>query len=153
MNSKKYILAIDQSTSASKVILFNKKAELVHRVSIPHQQFYPQPGFVEHDAHEIFENVRTGMKRLITETKINESEIAGIAITNQRETSVIWDKNTGMPVANAAVWQCQRGAPFCKELIKKWGHRKNLSKNRANHRSLFFCQQIKLVNEKHRWPE
>ena len=119
--SKKYIIAIDQSTSATKVILFNRKAELVHRISIPHQQFYPQPGFVEHDAIEILNNVVSGLKTLISETKVTESEIAGIAITNQRETSLIWDKTNGLPVANAAVWQCQRGAGYCKEIIEtKW---------------------------------
>jgi glycerol kinase len=115
---KKYIVAIDQSTSATKVILFNKKAELIHRVSIAHRQFYPQPGFVEHDAVEIFNNVVSGLKNLVLETRIAESEIAGIGITNQRETSMIWDKTTGLPVANAAVWQCQRGAEFCKDLIE-----------------------------------
>jgi len=115
---KKYIVAIDQSTSASKIILFNRRAELVHRVSIPHQQLYPQSGFVEHDANEIFENVKTGIQKMILEAKINESEITGIAITNQRETTLIWDKKTGLPVANAAVWQCQRGAAFCKEIIE-----------------------------------
>jgi glycerol kinase len=122
MNSKekqeKYILAIDQSTSATKVMLFNKNAELVYRKSIPHQQYYPKPGFVEHDAMEIFNNVVSGLKNLVSETKISESEVAGIAITNQRETALIWDKFTGLPVANAAVWQCQRGAEFCKEIIE-----------------------------------
>ncbi len=118
MNNNKYIIAVDQSTSATKVMLFNKKAELVHQVSISHQQFYPQPGFVEHDAMEIFNNVISGLKTLVSETKILESEIAGIGITNQRETSLIWDKSTGLPVANAAVWQCQRGVEFCKEIIQ-----------------------------------
>ena len=79
---KKYIIAIDQSTSASKVILFNQNAELVHRISIAHQQFYPHSGFVEHDAMEIFNNVISGIKSLISATKISESEIAGIGITN-----------------------------------------------------------------------
>jgi len=118
MSSKKYIIAIDQSTSASKVILFNRKAELLHRISLPHQQFYPQAGFVEHDAVEIFNNVVSGLKTLISETKISETELAGIGITNQRETSLIWDRKTGLPVANAAVWQCQRGAELCKEIIE-----------------------------------
>jgi glycerol kinase len=115
---KKYIIAIDQSTSASKVILFNQNAELVHRISNAHQQFYPQPGFVEHDAIEIFNNIISGIKSLISATKISESEIAGIGITNQRETALIWDKKTELPVANAAVWQCQRGVEFCKKIIE-----------------------------------
>lgn len=123
---KKYIIAIDQSTSASKVMLFNQQSELLHRVSISHQQFYPENGFVEHDANEIFENVNTGLQQVLTETEIKESEIAGMAITNQRETSLIWDKTTGSPVANAAVWQCQRGAEYCKKLNKN-GHGQSIS--------------------------
>jgi len=117
--SKKYILTIDQSTSATKVILFNREAELVHRVSLPHKQFYPQAGFVEHDALEIFNTTIEGMNRVMNEAGIKNSEIASVAITNQRETSLIWNKNTGEPVANAAVWQCQRGAEYCKTLKEK----------------------------------
>ncbi|WP_297088145.1 glycerol kinase GlpK [uncultured Draconibacterium sp.] len=116
---KKYIIAIDQSTSASKVMLFNKQTDLIHRVSIAHEQFYPKNGYVEHNAEEIFANVVTGLERLVAETQVKESEIAGLAITNQRETALIWDKTTGKPVYNAIVWQCQRGAPFCKELSKQ----------------------------------
>ncbi len=114
--SEKYILAIDQSTSASKFILFNKQAELVKRVSIPHKQFYPQPGFVEHDGNEIFSNVVKGMQQVLAESSVSANEIAGISITNQRETSLIWDKTTGKPIANAAVWQCQRGTEYCDQL-------------------------------------
>ena len=114
--TEKYILAIDQSTSASKIIIFNKKAELVKRVSIPHQQFYPQPGFVEHDAEEIFNNVVTGMKQVLAECSLSSHDITCISITNQRETSLIWDKITGKPIANAVVWQCQRGTDYCIQL-------------------------------------
>ncbi|MBN1416643.1 MAG: glycerol kinase, partial [Bacteroidales bacterium] len=113
---QKYILAIDQSTSATKVILFDQKGLLKHRVSIPHQQLYPHPGFVEHDPIEIFENTLSGIKQLLAETSIEVLSIAAIAITNQRETCLIWDKTTGLPVYNAAVWQCQRGTDFCNEL-------------------------------------
>lgn len=116
MKAKKYILAIDQSTSATKAMLFNKKAELVERVSVKHKQFYPEAGFVEHDAEEIFENTINAIKEIIRKAKCNENEISGIAITNQRETSLIWDKTTGKPIAKAAVWQCQRGVEFCNEL-------------------------------------
>ncbi len=116
MNNKEYILAIDQSTSASKFILFNKRAELVKRVSIAHQQFYPQQGFVEHDAEEIFNNVVKGMEQVLREASVLPNEIAGISITNQRETSMIWDKTTGKPIAHAAVWQCQRGTEYCNQL-------------------------------------
>lgn len=112
----KYILAIDQSTSASKVMLFGKKAELFHRVSLPHQQFYPQPGFVEHDAEEIFANVVKGIRQVMKDSSVDTDSIAAIAITNQRETSLIWDKTTGKPIARAAVWQCQRGTGYCDRL-------------------------------------
>lgn len=116
-----YVLTIDQSTSASKIMLFDSEAGLVHRISKPHRQFYPNPGFVEHDAEEIFENVRSGMIELVKETGISEEQIKAVAITNQRETALIWDKNTGKPVANAAVWQCQRGNEYCDKL-KISGH-------------------------------
>jgi len=115
----KYILAIDQSTSASKVMLFGKKAELAGRVSIPHQQFYPQSGFVEHDAEEIFANVVRGMEQIVSESSVSRDDIAAIAITNQRETALIWDRTTGKPIARAAVWQCQRGTEYCDRLKKE----------------------------------
>lgn len=114
--TEKYILAVDQSTSATKIMLFSKMAELIHRVTIPHQQFYPQPGFVEHDPEEIYNNVVNGLRQVISESGISPDRIAAIAITNQRETSLIWDRTTGKPIARAAVWQCQRGAGYCDQL-------------------------------------
>ena len=118
-SNKNFVLVIDQSTSATKVMLFNKNAELVDRVSLPHQQYYPQPGFVEHDPKEIISNTLDGMNKLILKSRTNVSEIACIAITNQRETAMIWDKTTGEPVTNAAVWQCQRGVEYCNQLKEK----------------------------------
>ena len=115
--TEKFILAIDQSTSATKVILFDANGNLVDRLSFPHQQYYPADGFVEHDPEEIFANTVKGMTELLRLRGLNASDLEVIAITNQRETSFIWDKNTGRPIANAAVWQCQRGHDFCKQLI------------------------------------
>jgi glycerol kinase len=117
-HNKKYIIAIDQSTSASKIMLFDNNAGLVKRLSFPHKQYYPQEDFVEHDGIEIFNNVVIGLKEIISVTNTEISEVAGIAITNQRETALIWDRTTGLPVANAAVWQCQRGAEYCRHLQK-----------------------------------
>lgn len=119
MNKEQYILSIDQSTSASKVMLFDSKANLIHRISKPHKQHYPQAGFVEHDPEEIFNKVRSAMKELVDETKISIESISAISITNQRETALIWDKTTGKPIYNAAVWQCQRGVDYCNELKEK----------------------------------
>ena len=115
-HTKNYLLAIDQSTSATKLMLFNRNAELADRVSVPHKQYYPSAGFVEHDPEEIFTNTITGIKQLIQQSGIDESMLAGIAITNQRETAMIWDKSTGKPVSHAAVWQCQRGVEYCDRL-------------------------------------
>lgn len=117
--SKKYILAIDQSTSATKVMLFDSQASLIHRISFPHQQYYPADGFVEHDADEIFRNTVKGMSEILQIKGLKASDLAVVSITNQRETSLIWDKNTGKPIANAAVWQCQRGKKFCNSLNEK----------------------------------
>lgn len=116
---EKFILAIDQSTSATKVMLFDTLASLVRRVSLPHQQFYPEAGFVEHDPEEIFENTVKGMTEIFQFAGLKASDLAVVSITNQRETSLIWDKNTGKPIANAAVWQCQRGTEFCNYLNEK----------------------------------
>ena len=111
-----FILSIDQSTSATKVMLFDESANLVHRVSLAHHQFYPAEGFVEHDAEEIFENTVAGMLEVLKATGKSASDLAVISITNQRETSLIWNRKTGKPIANAGVWQCQRGNDFCKTL-------------------------------------
>lgn len=116
---KNYIIAIDQSTSATKVMLFDRQAKLVDRLSYAHQQFYPEAGFVEHDPEEIFANTRNGMTKILEKNKLTASDVAVVSITNQRETSLIWDKTTGKPIANAAVWQCQRGKDFCNQLKEK----------------------------------
>jgi len=113
---KKYILSIDQSTSATKIMLFDHRGTLQHRVSISHKQYYPQPGFVEHDPEEILRNTLKGIQLLLKETACPESDIAALSITNQRETAMIWDRKTGRPIGRAAVWQCQRGKAFCDEL-------------------------------------
>ena len=122
----KYILTIDQSTSATKAILFDKEGKPVDRVTISHRQFYPSPGFVEHDPLEIFNNSCEAIIRLASDNQVDAAELAGLAITNQRETAMIWDRNTGDPVANAAVWQCQRGSDYCRELRDK-GYAKPVS--------------------------
>ena len=117
----KYTLAIDQSTSATKAMLFNENAGLVARVSIDHKQYYPQPGWVEHNPVEILENTYKAVEQVISTTNINREDITSVAITNQRETVVVWDKRTGKPVYNAVVWQCNRGTQICENLIAR-GH-------------------------------
>ncbi|MGV8090616.1 MAG: glycerol kinase GlpK [Mangrovibacterium sp.] len=119
-NIQKYILAIDQSTSATKAILFDKKGKLKYRKSIPHKQYYPETGYVEHDPLEIWENTLISIKETLKENQLSKNEIEAISITNQRETALIWDRTTGKPVYNAAVWQCQRGVSLC-NLLRQQG--------------------------------
>lgn len=114
------IITIDQSTSATKAMLFSESCELLHRVNIEHQQFYPQLGWVEHDAEEIYKNTIEAIHCLLEKEEVNGKDISySLAITNQRETVVVWNKRTGKPVYHAVVWQCQRGAAICKELKDK----------------------------------
>lgn len=113
------IIVIDQSTSATKAMLFTEKCELLHRVNINHQQYYPKPGWVEHDAEEIFQNVLKSINSLMDNEPMNEEFSYSLSITNQRETAVVWNKVSGKPVYNAIVWQCLRGDTICKELIHK----------------------------------
>ncbi len=112
-----FTIVIDQSTSATKAMLFDEKGRLVARVSKDHQQYYPQPGWVEHDPVEILANTYTAVKELVDKNVSTKDSLVSLAITNQRETVVVWDKRSGKPVYNAVVWQCNRGAEICEQLI------------------------------------
>ncbi len=113
---KKYILSLDQGTSSCRAILFNNEFKIVGVEQQEFKQFYPHPGWVEQDPHEIW-SVQIGVaKTLIEKLNINPAEIVAIGITNQRETTIVWDKNTGEPIYNAIVWQDKRTAKLCNEL-------------------------------------
>jgi glycerol kinase len=114
-----YILAVDQSTSGTKGVLFNKAGKLVGRCNAMHRQYYPKPGWVEHDAEEIFDNTLKTIKGVITDTGISPDEVIALAISNQRETALVWDKITGRPVYHAVVWQCGRAREICQTLEQK----------------------------------
>jgi glycerol kinase len=116
MDEKSYILSIDQSTSATKAILFDNNACFIARADAPHQQFYPAPGWVEHDPEEIFDNTIKVIGNVLKQSGLNSGLIKCLSITNQRETILVWDKATGEPVCNAVVWQCLRGKDKCNEL-------------------------------------
>src|ERR1041385_2940407 len=115
------LLAIDQSTSATKTIFFDASGKLVDKASLDHQQIYPQPGWVEHDAEEIWRNTLATLKTLVERNRARLGEITGLSVTNQRETIVVFERATGRPLHNAIVWQCRRGAPLCAELTQA-GH-------------------------------
>lgn len=110
------ILAIDQSTSATKAVLFDAQGKLLDKASCEHRQIYPQPGWVEHDANEIWASQLNTAKRVLRDTNTAPGDIAAIGITNQRETTVIWDRRTGEPIHNAIVWQCRRTTDICEQL-------------------------------------
>ena len=111
---KNLIIAIDQSTSATKAMLFNERCEMLKRVNVTHEQYYPRTGWVEHDVEEIYRNVLKSIAELIEEETADN--MYSLAITNQRETVVVWNKHTGKPLYNAVVWQCMRGADICNDL-------------------------------------
>lgn len=116
MLQSKYVLAIDQGTTGTTVILFNNRGEIVGKTYELFRQYYPKPGWVEHDAAEIWASTRLLIDRILTQVKINPAQIGAIGITNQRETVVLWDRRTGAPVTRAIVWQCRRTAGMCDEL-------------------------------------
>lgn len=113
---RQYILSIDQGTTSSRAILFNKKGEIVHTSQKEFTQYFPQPGWVEHDANEIWGSVLAVIAGCLSEADVKASDIAGIGITNQRETTVVWDKETGKPIYNAIVWQSRQTSEICQDL-------------------------------------
>ncbi|RGR82535.1 glycerol kinase GlpK [Heyndrickxia coagulans] len=116
---EKFILSIDQGTTSSRAILFNQKGEIVHTAQQEFHQYFPQPGWVEHNANEVWASVLAVMTTVLTEADVEPKQIAAIGITNQRETTVVWDKNTGHPIYNAIVWQSRQTADICADLKEK----------------------------------
>ncbi len=109
------IIAIDQSTSSTKAMLFDEECRMLARQNVDHHQYYPQAGWVEHDAEEIYQNMVEAVRQLVA-PEPNPDIRYSLALTNQRETVVVWDKTTGKPVYNALVWQDNRGAALCQQL-------------------------------------
>ncbi|WKA57723.1 glycerol kinase GlpK [Planococcus shenhongbingii] len=125
--SKDYILSIDQGTTSSRAMLFNHKGEVVETAQQEFEQFFPKPGWVEHDANEIWTSVLACIAGVLRKADIDPDQIAGIGITNQRETTVVWDRNTGKPIYRAIVWQSRQTDGICKEL-KEQGHNELFTK-------------------------
>ena len=114
--SKKYIMALDQGTTSSRAILFDKEGNIIATSQKEFTQIYPKPGWVEHNAMEIWGSQSGVMREVLETNSISPNEIAAIGITNQRETTIVWDKNTGKPIYNAIVWQCRRTSEICDEI-------------------------------------
>ena len=120
---EQYIMSIDQGTTSSRAILFDKEGEIQGVAQREFKQYFPKSGWVEHDANEIWTSVLAVMAEVINENEIDPEQIKGIGITNQRETTVIWDKKTGRPIYHAIVWQSRQTQHICNEL-KEQGHEK-----------------------------
>ncbi|EEL89196.1 glycerol kinase [Bacillus cereus] len=116
---KKYILSLDQGTTSSRAILFNKEGKIVHSAQKEFTQHFPKPGWVEHNAQEIWGSILAVIATCLSEADVKPEQIAGIGITNQRETAVVWDKTTGKPIYNAIVWQSRQTVEICDELKEK----------------------------------
>ena len=112
----RHVLAVDQSTSATKAVLFRDDGRLVGRASEEHRQHYPGPGMIEHDPEELYANTLAVIAAVLRESRIEPASIAALAITNQRETIAVWDRRTGRPLHNAVIWQDQRGTAACDDL-------------------------------------
>ena len=118
---EKFIIALDQGTTSCRSILFNNKGEIVAVEQKEFTQIFPNNGWVEHNPIEIWETQLGTLKQLFKNNNISANQIDSIGITNQRETTVLWDKNTGKPVYNAIVWQDNRTKKYCQDLIEQ-GH-------------------------------
>ena len=117
---KPYIMALDQGTTSSRCIIFDQQGKICSLAQQEFEQIYPQTGWVEHDPHVIWDTQLAVAKKAMAQINATAQDIAGIGITNQRETTIVWDKSTGEPVYNAIVWQCRRTANIIED-IKELG--------------------------------
>lgn len=116
---EKYVISLDQGTTSSRAIIFNQDREIVGVAQKEFTQIYPKAGWVEHDPMEIWDTQKQVMLEVLKKCNISIDQIDSIGITNQRETTIIWDKDTGKPVYNAIVWQCRRTSEYTEQLIKQ----------------------------------
>jgi len=138
----KYILSLDQGTTSSRAILFDHEQNITAVAQKEFTQIYPREGWVEHDPMEIFSTQYSVMTEIITKANIKAKDIAAIGITNQRETTILWDKNTGKPIYNAIVWQCRRTSSIVDALVKD-GLGDHIKKTTGLFTTLIF-QELKL---------
>ena len=110
--AKNYVMALDAGTTSNRCILFDEKGEMCSVAQKEFTQYFPKPGWVEHDANEIWDTQLLVCRQAMEKLNITYEDIAGIGITNQRETTIVWDKKTGQPICRAIVWQCRRTADY-----------------------------------------
>jgi glycerol kinase len=142
---EQYILTIDQGTSATKAILFNQNGQVVDRCNKAHKQYYPNPGWVEHDPEEIYENTLQVIKDILDKISLTGQQIIALTITNQRETVLVWEKQTGKPIYNAVVWHCNRASNICNRLIEQGYEKKVKEKTGLVLSAYFSAAKIKWI--------
>lgn len=142
---QKYVMALDQGTTSSRAILFDQNQNIVAMAQKEFTQHYPLPGYVEHDPMEIYASVYGVMVEVLARSGANAADIAGIGITNQRETTIVWEKDTGRPVHNAIVWQCRRTADICKKLESLGHEHEILQKTGLKLDAYFSATKIKWI--------
>ena len=148
---KKYIMAIDQGTTSSRAIIFNKKAEIIASSQKEFPQIFPKSGWVEHDANAIWNSIQSVIAEVFIESGIKPNQIASIGITNQRETTVIWDKNTGLPIYNAIVWQSRQSADIANKLVSD-GYKDMIHKKTGLVVDAYFsATKVRWILDKVRW--
>lgn len=135
--AEKYIISIDQSTQGTKALLFDESGRLIKRTDKAHKQIINEKGWVSHDSAEIYKNTVEVVKRLVEESGIDKDKVVGIGISNQRETSLAWDRVTGEPLGHAIVWQCARAVDIC-ERVEKMGEAENIRKRTGINLSPYF---------------
>ena len=134
----KYVLALDQGTTSSRAILFDHEGSVQSIAQEEFPQIYPHSGWVEHDPDDIWVSQLAVARRVLGQSGIPATDIAAIGITNQRETTIVWDRRTGEPIANAIVWQDRRTANDCQALIKS-GHNASVQRKTGLLIDSYFC--------------
>src|SRR5947209_2805130 len=140
-----YILSLDQGTTSSRAIVFNQQGGIVSIAQKEFKQFFPQPGWVEHDANEIWSSQVGVATEAIIKAGVTPKEINAIGITNQRETTVVWNRTTGKPIWNAIVWQDRRTSDYCQSLVKKGEDKKIREKTGLIADAYFSATKIKWI--------
>ena len=140
-----YVGALDQGTTSNRFIIFDHSGQIVAVDQKEHEQIFPKPGWVEHNALEIWQNTQDVIRGALEKSGLTGSDLAAIGITNQRETTVIWDKNTGIPFYNAVVWQCTRTNEICKELMRDQGQNRFRAKTGLPIATYFSGPKIKWI--------
>ena len=144
-NKKKFVIALDEGTTSCRAVLYDKDAHALDSRQMEFTQIFPKPGWVEHNAEEIFKTQLKVLQNLIVDNDIKHEQIEAIGITNQRETIVIWDKLTGKPVYNAIVWQCRRTADYCEQLMAEGWTEKIREKTGLKIDAYFSATKIKWI--------